>query len=360
MSLGHSAKRKTVLKDLTSILGDGFDKRVVDFFESNLRGNEINAHNRLVISDANVLKGIANRGAFDYVISSAKLNEYVKLNENLSMIHGLLSKRGIYVGNVETNEQYAKQILDRHSEIVGRIVLSYAFVFRRVLPKLVGFRWIQKHLGIVRHRILSKCEALGRLRFAGFKILKLAEINNRLYFICRKSTIPKNGEPCDGLFIKIQKVGLHGRTINCYKMRTMHSYANYLHDYILENLKIDNNGKVVGDFRVPKWAKIVRKLWLDEMPQLFNILKGDLSFIGLRHLSKEFLKLYPEDWRVERHNIKPGFVPPYYADCPKTFEEIIKSEKKYYRLKRKHPITTDVYYFVRVVISFLTMRARTG
>jgi lipopolysaccharide/colanic/teichoic acid biosynthesis glycosyltransferase len=228
------------------------------------------------------------------------------------------------------------------------------------LPKLVGFRWLQKHLGIVRHRVLSKCEALGRLRFAGFKILKLAEINNRLYFICRKSSIPMNGDPCDGLFIKIQKVGLHGRTINCYKMRTMHSYANYLHDYILENLKIDNNGKVVGDFRVPKWAKIVRKLWLDEMPQLFNILKGDLSFIGLRHLSKQFLELYPEDWRVERHNIKPGFVPPYYADCPKTFEEIIESEKKYYRLKRKHPITTDVYYFVRVVISFLTMKARTG
>jgi lipopolysaccharide/colanic/teichoic acid biosynthesis glycosyltransferase len=96
------------------------------------------------------------------------------------------------------------------------------------------------------------------------------------------------------------------------------------------------------------------------MPQLFNILKGDLSFIGLRHLSKQFLELYPEDWRVERHNIKPGFVPPYYADCPKTFEEIIESEKKYYRLKRKHPITTDVYYFVRVVISFLTMKARTG
>ena len=352
--------KKSIRNNLRSVVGNAFNEQVMAFVEKNLKGKSVNGHNLLVISDANVLKGIANRGAFDYVISSAKLNDYVKLNENLSMIRGLLGKRGIYVGNVETNEQYARHILDRHNNIIGRIVLSFAFVFRRVLPKLIGFRWLQKHLGIVRHRVLSKCEALGRLRYAGFKILKLAEINNRLYFVCRRSSIPKNGEPCEGLFIKIRKVGLHGRTINCYKMRTMHSYANYLHDYILENLKVDNNGKVVGDFRVPKWAKIVRKLWLDEMPQLFNIIKGDLSFIGLRHLSKEFLELYPEDWRVERHNIKPGFVPPYYADCPKTFEEIIESEKKYYRLKRRHAITTDVYYFVRVVISFLTMKARTG
>jgi lipopolysaccharide/colanic/teichoic acid biosynthesis glycosyltransferase len=336
------------------------DEQVVAFIDRNLKINKINRHNLLIISDANVLKGIANEGAFDYVMSSAELNGYVRLNESLTQIHRLLSHRGLFFGCVETNEQHAKRLLCRHRGIIGRIAVSYAFIFRRVLPKLVGFRWLQQHLGIVRHRVLSKCEALGRLRFAGFKILKLAEINDRLYFICRKSVRPRNGTPCDGLLVKIQKVGLRGRTIHCYKMRTMHSYANYLHDYILKNLKIDNNGKVVGDFRVPGWAKVVRKLWLDEMPQLFNILKGDLSFIGLRHLSKEFLELYPEDWRTERHNIKPGFVPPYYADCPKTFEEIIESEKKYYRLKRKHPLTTDVYYFVRVVISFLMMKARTG
>jgi len=353
-------KRSMRNNDVKSVLGEGLDEQVVAFVERNLKGNKINKHNLLVISDANVLKGLANEGTFDFVVSSAMLNDYLRPNENLSKIHRLLRDHGFFIGSVETNKQYAKRITTKHKCITGRIMVSVAFVFKRVMPKLIGFRYLQRHLGIVRHRVLSKCEALGRLRFSGFEILDLAEIQNRFYFICRKSTIPLNGEPCDGLFIKIRKVGLHGRTINCYKMRTMHSYANYLHDYILDNLEIDSNGKVVSDFRVPLWGKIIRKLWLDEMPQLFNILKGDLSFIGLRHLSKEFLDLYPEDWRIERHNIKPGFVPPYYADCPKTFEEIIESEKKYYRLKRKHPMTTDVYYFVRVVISFLTMKARTG
>jgi hypothetical protein len=58
--------------------------------------------------------------------------------------------------------------------------------------------------------------------------------------------------------------------------------------------------------------------------------------------------------------LRPGFVPPYYADCPKSFEGIIESEKKYHRLRMKHPITTDVFYFIKVVFSFVTMKARTG
>ena len=342
------------------MLPENMNEEVVGFIEKYVNHERINVQNALIISDANVLEGLANEGSFDIVVSSTMLNDYIRTNSSLSAIYRLLRHRGLFVGSVETNKQHAKRTMDEHKRVIGRIMVLSAFIFKRVVPKLIGFRFLQKHLGIVRHRVLSKCEALGRLRFAGFEILKLAEINNRLYFICRKGTLIMNGEPSDGIFIKIQKIGLHGRTINCYKMRTMHSYANYLHDYILDNLEIDNNGKVVGDFRVPGWGKILRKLWLDEMPQLFNILKGDLSFIGLRHLSKEFLELYPEDWRHERHNIKPGFVPPYYADCPKTFDDIIESEKKYYRLKRKHPVTTDVYYFMRVVLNFLMMKARTG
>jgi lipopolysaccharide/colanic/teichoic acid biosynthesis glycosyltransferase len=140
----------------------------------------------------------------------------------------------------------------------------------------------------------------------------------------------------------------------------MHAYADYLHDYILKNLKIDNEGKVIGDFRKTGWGMLLRKTWLDEIPQLFNLLKGDMSFIGLRPLSREFLSQYPEDWRRERMKIKPGIIPPYYADCPTSFEEIIESEKKYYRLKLRYPVTTDIFYFMKVMINFILGRARTG
>ena len=346
--------------DFKKIYPEYMSDDVASFTWKHLKRKNIDRNNVLIISDANVLDGIVNEGSFDCIVSSAALNDYVRMNEALAKIRRLLRRGGTFVGNLETNEQYNKRITCKFNIVIAQVVEAFGFLSRRVLPKLFGFRFLHEKLGIVRHHILSKCEALGRLRFSGFHIVALKEIDNRLHFVARKSSVPMNGKPTDGLFIKIRKVGLHGRIIHCYKLRTMHAYANYLHDYVLDNLQMDNNGKVVGDFRVPTWGKILRKLWLDEMPQLLNILKGELSFIGLRHLSKEFLELYPEDWRRERLKIRPGFVPPYYADCPKTFEEIIESERKYYKLKKRHPITTDVYYFIRVVISFLTVRARTG
>jgi lipopolysaccharide/colanic/teichoic acid biosynthesis glycosyltransferase len=347
-------------KSIKDFFQENPDERIVALVNRYLSGVDLDGCNVLLVSDANVLDGIANEGSFRCIASSAALNDYVRVNKSLAKIYRLLNSRGVFVGHVETSEQYGARVSSRYNFIVAKIIILFSFVFERVIPKLFGLRHVIDKFGLNKHHRLTKCEALGRLRYCGFQILKLMESNSRLYFVTRKSVIPMNGAPCDGLLIKIQKVGLKGSTVNCYKLRTMHAYANYIHDYVLDNLEIDNNGKVVRDFRVPGWGKILRKFWLDEMPQLLNILKGELTFIGLRHLSREFLELYPEDWRNERMKLRPGFVPPYYADCPKTFEDIIESEKRYYRLKKKYPITTDVYYFIRVVINFLTLKARTG
>jgi len=301
-------------KSIKDFFQENPDERVVALVNRYLSGVDLDGCDVLLVSDANVLDGIANEGSFRCVASSAALNDYVRVNKSLAKIYRLLNSRGVFVGHVETSEQYGARVSSRYNFIVAKIIILFSFVFERVIPKLFGLRHVIDKFGLNKHHRLTKCEALGRLRYCGFQILKL----------------------------------------------TMHAYANYIHDYVLDNLEIDNNGKVVRDFGVPGWGKILRKFWLDEMPQLFNILKGELTFIGLRHLSREFLELYPEDWRNERMKLRPGFVPPYYADCPKTFEDIIESEKRYYRLKKKYPITTDVYYFIRVVINFLTLKARTG
>jgi lipopolysaccharide/colanic/teichoic acid biosynthesis glycosyltransferase len=346
--------------DFKKISQQNTNDNVDAFVDRNLKQKLAEGPKCLVVGDANGLTGIANEGSFERIISYASLNDYARINRCLGSIHRLLNVDGIYVGHVETSEQFCDRIAENHNFIIAKMLTLASFLFERVIPKLFGIRHLLDKINIIKNHKLTKCEALGRLRFCGFKIVKLEEIDNHSYFIAQKSSVPMNGVPCDGLLIKIRKMGHDGHTINCYKLRTMHSYANYLHDYVLDILEIDNNGKVIEDFRVPTWGKILRKLWLDEMPQLLNILKGELTFIGLRHLSQEFLELYPEDWRKERMKLRPGFVPPYYADCPKTFEDIIESEKKYYYLKKKYPITTDVYYFIRVVINFLTMKARTG
>lgn len=68
----------------------------------------------------------------------------------------------------------------------------------------------------------------------------------------------------------------------------------------------DENGELLPDEkRLTKAGKIIRSLSLDELPQLLNVLKGEMSFIGPRPLLVEYLDLYNEEQK-KRHNILPG------------------------------------------------------
>lgn len=68
----------------------------------------------------------------------------------------------------------------------------------------------------------------------------------------------------------------------------------------------DASGQLLPDeFRLTKMGKFVRKTSLDELPQLINVLKGDMSFIGPRPLLVSYLSLYNSEQK-KRHNIKPG------------------------------------------------------
>jgi len=70
--------------------------------------------------------------------------------------------------------------------------------------------------------------------------------------------------------------------------------------------KQDNNGNLLPDnLRMTKIGTIIRKTSLDEIPQLINVLKGDMSIIGPRPLLVEYLQFYNEEQR-KRHSIKPG------------------------------------------------------
>ena len=78
---------------------------------------------------------------------------------------------------------------------------------------------------------------------------------------------------------------------------------------------------------------------------LFNIIKGDMKIVCARPLSEHFFSLYDKDLQEKRIKNKPGFIPPYYVDLPKTMTEIMESERKYLSLYEKNPIRTDIKYF---------------
>ena len=114
--------------------------------------------------------------------------------------------------------------------------------------------------------------------------------------------------------------------------------------YQQEGLNNDGN-KIINDYRITSYGKILRKFWIDELPQLINWIRGDVSLVGVRALSKAKFDLYPKDLQDLRTNFKPGLVPPFYADLPASFEELIKSEEKYLNKKIKKRFATDVIYF---------------
>ncbi len=94
------------------------------------------------------------------------------------------------------------------------------------------------------------------------------------------------------LFIQ-NRTGFKGRIFKLYKFKTMKTVIN-------------SKGEMISDYhRTSKIGKILRKLSIDELPQIINILKGDMSFIGPRPLLVEYLQLYSKE-QMKRHNVLPG------------------------------------------------------
>tara|TARA_B100001093_G_scaffold194400_1_gene186928 strand:- start:33 stop:590 length:558 start_codon:yes stop_codon:yes gene_type:complete len=101
------------------------------------------------------------------------------------------------------------------------------------------------------------------------------------------------GQP---IFFKQLRVGKNERIFNIYKFRTM-SISNK-HNSDSHNTNTDK-------YRISKFGSFLRKLSLDELPQLINIISGDMSFIGPRPLFKDYLNLYSVEQR-KRHCVTPG------------------------------------------------------
>ena len=96
-----------------------------------------------------------------------------------------------------------------------------------------------------------------------------------------------------GVFFLQERPGLKGNLFKVIKFKTM-------------NEKRGEDGKLLPDLlRITKIGKFVRSTSLDELPQLFNVLKGDMALIGPRPLLTQYLPLYTEE-QMRRHEVRPG------------------------------------------------------
>ena len=157
------------------------------------------------------------------------------------------------------------------------------------------------------------------------------------------------------VFYSQLRAGKNGKTFRFYKFRSMYVDA----DQKLDELKSKNESdgptfKINNDPRITKVGKLIRKSSIDELPQLFNIIRGDMSIVGPRPpLPQEVEKYTPE--QMHRLDVKPGLT--CYWQCSGrsdlSFEKWMELDMKYIR---ERSLWTDFKIILMTVPAVLTGR----
>jgi lipopolysaccharide/colanic/teichoic acid biosynthesis glycosyltransferase len=109
------------------------------------------------------------------------------------------------------------------------------------------------------------------------------------------------------VFFRQTRVGLNKRQFTIYKFRTMVENAERLQEELLSmNEMTGPVFKITKDPRITPLGRILRKTSIDELPQLVNVLKGDMSLVGPRAMSLRDYQRFDQDWQRRRFSVKPG------------------------------------------------------
>ena len=341
---------------------DFFDPRIFEFISSRVDLQKIDRCECALLSTDEIqnLEFLDPKGN-SLIINLHKLNDIRWFNRYFLLCHEKLKSGGYLVGKAHTTFTQREYYLSKYPGISGWLIFGLKFIWTRVCPKLP---WLQKIYFSVtkgRNRAVSRAEILGRLSFCGFEIVAEKDIEHRFYYIARKIKKPSPDEnPTFGPLVRLKRTGLNGKPITVYKFRTMYPFSEYLQAYVYENNKLQQGGKFKDDFRITGWGKVFRKLWIDELPMIYNWVRGDLGIVGVRPLSSQYLELYTPEHKELRRKVRPGLLPPFYADLPTTLEEIMESERKYIESYLKNPLFTQVRYFFRCVWNIVVRKARSG
>jgi len=120
--------------------------------------------------------------------------------------------------------------------------------------------------------------------------LILVVVFSPIYIVVSMLILMKMGSP---ILFRQKRPGKDSNVFGIYKFRTMTNETD------------DDGELLVDELRLVGVGKFIRSASLDELPQIFNVLKGEMSFVGPRPLLVEYLPLYDER-QSKRHNVKPG------------------------------------------------------
>ncbi len=133
---------------------------------------------------------------------------------------------------------------------------------------------------------------------------------------------------------KQKRIGLNGKEFEMYKFRSMRADAEKLLHELLEKNEIGNGMfKMLNDPRITRVGKWLRKFSIDELPQLFNVLKGDMSLVGPRPPIESELQDYKQ-WHYFRFATLPGLTGLWQVSgrsSIKEFDAVVEMDYEYIR-----------------------------
>lgn len=151
------------------------------------------------------------------------------------------------------------------------------------------------------------------------------------------------------LFFKQKRVGQNGRIFYMYKIRSMYMDAEVRKAELMDKNEMQGHMfKIENDPRITPIGKFIRKTSIDELPQFWNVLKGEMSLVGTRPPTVDEYEQY-EPWHKARLALKPGITGMWQVsgrNAITDFEEIVKLDKEYIR---NWSLTLDIKILFKTV-----------
>jgi len=322
----------------------------------------VNTSSSLALIGEVLRNGYSERG-LQSIINLARINDIRHINKFFESVNESLEPGGYFAGTVEPTHLREKRKLPGIPAPFKKTYLFFDYLLNRVWPKLPWFRRFYFFLTRGRNRVVSEMETYGRLYSCGFRLVHFREMDGMLQFIARKVKAPEyNKQATYGPIIKLRRVGKNGKLVNVYKLRTMSPYSEYVQQLIYEwnGVGNGNGAKFTDDPRITAVGRFMRRYWLDELPMLYNLARGDLKLFGVRPISPHYFSLYPQEFQEFRKKFKPGLIPPVYVEIPKTVEDAVDIERRYLEAYEKSPFRTDLQYTFKALYNIFFKRTRSN
>ena len=333
------------------------DQESLDFLQQHI---DLKSSNTRVFASTTLFNfNTIRQYRYSTLVNLAQLNSIRGINRIFNKINEKLPDDGIWCVCYKSIEQLHDDIDKKYPPVVRSIVQASVFFFKRILPKIILTHRLYFDITKGKNRYLSHTEILGRLYYCGFEVVDTGTTPSLSWIVARRISNPQHlVHKRYGIIIKLPRVCKNKEIRPIYKMRTMYPYAEYIQSYMYRKAGVDDIGKIKDDMRVTGWGRVFRKFWIDELPMIWNLLRGDLKLIGVRPLSVSNFNTYPQYLQDKRTKVKPGLIPPMYRDLPKNEKEFYDSEERYIDRYLKAPLKTDIEYLLKALYNIFIKRVR--